>query len=586
MALTADLKSYATTGSISAASKTLTIANNPGFEIGHHIIVEIGTESGGGLRGTIGVGGSWPMLNYANAIARSADNSQANNTFAWQLDDGSIWRYVSGSWVTFNSIYGLSSVHYYFQKAVPRSLCTTITDMSGTGNTTLTLNDAASADAVDANVYYDNSFYWNGDGNGVGICGPNASDPDQKTIILPSGTFAFGDPPRVQDHDGWTIQGAGIDQTIILTPKGVGSGFKVTSCPNITISDFTFLSNLGNDGFGWSYDITKAVPDRIVTELKFGGSGNNAYIANGFGVYVVLNSNNSTLRRLKVVNAMTSALAFDNNSNYSNMYDCVAYQHVQELQYLQWQMNISSSHDCSMVDCAFYGDTYWSAMEIFGNSSGQIGNNKLIRPKVVNGVISVNSANNWQLIDPEVTFTANALPASGWVILANSPININFNTEGNVVSDGGQVLRPQLIFEGLEDPSTNDMPNMIGVSSGLVNVSILGTYPNACNPKGLLQMPDYVAGPGLRKAHIENHSTNLIVSGIRFVGTQPASQCITQTGDLVENCVVDQVTGGGTQDPSNQTNAAYAISYPTWYAANCVGGPCYFPRKRFMLHPV
>src|SRR6516165_3360460 len=64
------LKDLSTTGSISSGSNQLTLKSNPGFHVGDQIIIEIGTETGQGQRATVGVGGTWPALNYADAAER------------------------------------------------------------------------------------------------------------------------------------------------------------------------------------------------------------------------------------------------------------------------------------------------------------------------------------------------------------------------------------------------------------------------------------------------------------------------------------------------------------------------------------
>jgi hypothetical protein len=78
------------TGSMSASSNQLTLTSASTFQVGDQIIVEIGGESGAGQRGTIGVGGTWPALNYATVAAMLADTSQATATCCYvQASSGS-----------------------------------------------------------------------------------------------------------------------------------------------------------------------------------------------------------------------------------------------------------------------------------------------------------------------------------------------------------------------------------------------------------------------------------------------------------------------------------------------------------------
>ena len=55
-------KTSKTTGSMTAGSPTLTVADASGFSVGDQVIVATGGESGAGAWGTLGVGGSWPSL--------------------------------------------------------------------------------------------------------------------------------------------------------------------------------------------------------------------------------------------------------------------------------------------------------------------------------------------------------------------------------------------------------------------------------------------------------------------------------------------------------------------------------------------
>src|SRR5262245_60977344 len=141
-----DLKDLSTTGSISSGSNQLTLESNPGFQVGDQVIVEIGTESGQGQRGTVGVGGTWPALSYADSAERIAAPPPAPNTFAWDRDTGNVFQWLDGAWDQWPANY------YYISEAVPRSLVATIQAINGS---VITLDKTASATATDANVYYD-----------------------------------------------------------------------------------------------------------------------------------------------------------------------------------------------------------------------------------------------------------------------------------------------------------------------------------------------------------------------------------------------------------------------------------------------
>ena len=93
-------RSIQTTGSISAGSNTLILAGPTSFIVGDFVIVEIGKEPGAGMRGTKGVGGTWPTKSYPDLTAMQADISQIDGLYAWREDTGEVYRFASpnSSW--------------------------------------------------------------------------------------------------------------------------------------------------------------------------------------------------------------------------------------------------------------------------------------------------------------------------------------------------------------------------------------------------------------------------------------------------------------------------------------------------------
>jgi hypothetical protein len=97
-----NLKSLATTGSITGGTPTLVVTSNPGFSISDWIIVPVGGEStfngrAGGMRGTKGVGGNWPALSYANEATMFADRTLLDWYYAWAEDTGLTYRWELGN---------------------------------------------------------------------------------------------------------------------------------------------------------------------------------------------------------------------------------------------------------------------------------------------------------------------------------------------------------------------------------------------------------------------------------------------------------------------------------------------------------
>lgn len=610
MSDTALIKSYATTGSITGGTNTLTVASNPGFIATNHIIVELGTEAqvpgmpAPGMRGTIGVGGSWPSLNYAdaatrtaatppaehtyawdrntgnifrfmdsawraigdtakpalsyvNADARNADNSQADGTYAWDLDSGLIWQYVSGAWTFIGGSFNQLENSYYYQLAIPRSLCTTIDSIDGTG-LIFTLHDPAVVTATNANVYFDNLFYLNGQ-----MKAGSGFTPNGNTWLWPSGTFALSDRPGMGNHDNWTIQGAGIDSTILLYPKGCGSGLYFVNCSGLILRDFSIVGNLADNGWGWHWglDVTP-----VTTETNF------EWNSTTFGVYIDTCSG-IEVRNVKVTNVFRDAVSLQNSTN-SNYYNCSCYMTNPLRSYFQWCFNISSCTNCHSYD-TYLNSAYWIAgIEIIVGSG-----NSHVRATSINGHISLNQTNDWQHVDLSVTFYANSFARAPFSVKdyveGNPIVNVNANTPG-AAPDGGQLIRPTVRFIGAAAMPAPDNGMFAGIviDYRLQNISITGTYPNDCSPKGLVEFPDYVAGNIIWQPQIGDNviAYPVSVSGMRIIGSQTGniySQIDLQGGGTVDSCVVDSVQSAIT--PTHiQNNAAYNASYPVWYAANCL----------------
>lgn len=308
------LKSGQTTGSITAGSNTLTLASSLNVAVGDSIIIAVGGESGGGLRGTVGVGGTNPNLSFANATARDADTTESDGTFSWTTNDGNAyqWSASSGTWVV--------NGFYYGQKVAPRALLATVTAVSN-GGTTLALDTNASftgsisgrtltVSNVTGTIKYgqqvsgagvaSNTFVTGGGGTtwtvsisqsvsseamtsagviasttnaGVYVNGyapisavlnPNGALPalSYQTVDLPAGTYAIGTPLNqgvpfapmsINQKTGWRIlgQGSGASGTKIISPFGAESaGFVASQSPSTEIGQLAIVGNNASDKFG------------------------------------------------------------------------------------------------------------------------------------------------------------------------------------------------------------------------------------------------------------------------------------------------------------------------------------------------
>jgi hypothetical protein len=235
------LRDVQTTGTIGAASTSLTVASATGFIIGDTIIIATGGEAGLGERGTGGVGGTWPALSYANEAAMLADTGQTAEALAWLEDTGDVWtwnQFGALTWVI------MSPARYYHQKVNPQALVTTITNIAGN---VLTLADPSVAASTGANVYLDNKPI---------IDAAQALGGTRVILDMPAGTFALSDRLTFfSNRPGWTIRGAGMDNTTLLVPDGVWSSsaqavVHVYQSPDFTVRDFHLHHTFRLQGFG------------------------------------------------------------------------------------------------------------------------------------------------------------------------------------------------------------------------------------------------------------------------------------------------------------------------------------------------
>lgn len=248
--LTSILSSAQTTGSISAASPLLTVADAANFPVGAQVIIEIGGEAGAGARGTSGVGGQWPALTYATVGAMNADTSKPNTTFAWVSGTGNVYQWLNSAWVQYTD--------YYTTKATPKALVATI--LSKAGNV-LTLDTAASTTATAANVYLDNAAALN----------TLISGTINTIYTFPAGTFAISTQLVFTGCSNVSILGVGVASSKLLSPDGSSSaGITLLGCTNSSVHDLHIQGNakLSKVGFDWA---TVTQTERPLSHILLGG---------------------------------------------------------------------------------------------------------------------------------------------------------------------------------------------------------------------------------------------------------------------------------------------------------------------------
>lgn len=520
-------KELLTTGSITQGSNSLQLSSNPGFQIGDSLIVELGGEAGAGMRGTKGVGGTWPSLSYVDQAAMIADSGQAANTFAWLESTGDTYRYTSGVWTIVSG--------YYPAKANPLALVATVTNVSGL---TLTLNKTASVASTAAPIHFDNypilNYY---------IALGSGATPTNNTLIIPSGRFAFSQRNWLQGHTGWTIYGqGGRDNSILFSPKGVPSfSLVVQASEGTLLRDFAYVGNVADNGFGLNPTGQTTLP---------AGEGYPSAIR-------FVQSHNSNAVRLRGTNVWQYAVGAASSNNVWAT-ECEYIQTVPHQSYIQWIFLWSNSDGGGTIDCSIDSTYMVGGFEMFTcNGTSHI------RPRGRNFGMSANCSGGFLYERPSIAIEAGSQYSENSWSKNNPLININSNQQvfALTFAQGGRVRNPSIVIEGYMNGS-NDLPQGIVVNAANRNISISADSI----PDGTIDYRvNWISGSSLGGPQgIVSDNAAIEVDGIRVKGTtQSASwpNIKAASGSIVRNCVADRISSTGVTTSGNQDNASWEASH-------------------------
>lgn len=525
-------KTSKTTGSMTAGNPTLTVADASGFSIGDKIIVATGGEAGAGAWGTLGVGGTSPSLNYADAAAMLSDTGQASGKLAWIRSTGFVFQWNGSSW---NPLKNGSSDLFYWARAVPKALVTTITNKVGN---TLTLNANALVNTTNANVYFDVSsvsptyfdYYSGASGN--------------RRLYLPAGDYATSTTLGIGAMDEGYFYGDGPTQSIIFSPDGVPSvNLTIGVAHRWIVKDLGFRGNHKLNS--WYVDYY----DESTLNIRY---SRGVQISRAFDTLVMNCRSEGTMNDAFITQAQSNDTVFKS----------LTCRHVVPIRcYLQWSLNIADSSDCSMIDCSVDSDYIVPGIECFRSDRINI-----LRFTGKNAIISTNTSGAFYIDIPSLTFTANSIynydpdinPLSqNWYpqgVLININTNIG-NTSGiglDLASNGGSVLNPTVTTEGYMDATYKIRNKCIVVAPAYQAVMIRG---------GTITVPIYES-PGNECYGVISDGDGFTVSGTRFVGFSGpydysvfARNATSQGHGRVFTCVGENFVARVSR--RNQTNAAY-----------------------------
>ncbi len=532
----------AITGSMAAGSNELVLAQDVGFQVGDHVIVEIGGEPGKGLRNSVGVGGTWPALSYATVAALHADIRKPDGTSAYVRGSGDVYTCGGGRWTP-----SANSQTYYPAKAIPLSLVAAVTAISP-DRRTLTLSAPAAAATANANVWLDcvPSFH-------VLTAVPPATatlppQPPDVSITVPAGTWRLGSIARntLAVGRGFKIYGQGRGKTTLVSPKGVPCGaFEIAGIDveNVAISDMSYVGNLADHGF--CFDITMA--------------------GNGFGGY----PSAFTLRGRRDANRNLVLRNIDGRNTFGRcvgiaggtplVENCAATVTALQRDYLGWQIQLYDSANGTIRNCTATGARLLKGFELFNCTDSRI-----VDCKGVNALYAINSSSRWAIDACATTIRPGAyfIQTSGAL---DEPV-ININNHAFHSGSKGLIRNCSVIQEGYVDEHGNSL-KAIQIQPDQTDCTIEGGYGSgttcAATRGGLFQAPNYDPRSAEYGAMaIMSDAPRTTVTGIRVVGSaigppghsnHYGNLSLLGAESRITNCIADVIHGGA--QFGNRTNA-------------------------------
>jgi hypothetical protein len=537
-------KAVATTGSIPAASNSLTVASSANLSIGDQIIVATGGEAATG-RGTIGVGGALPTRTYPDLATANADlPNQADGAWMRTLNDEAVYRKFT-TWISY------AGTEWYQTFSNPVALVAHITGISGN---TLTLDQSAVVGATNAGVYFDNGIaYWLTSMLAAPSVGLEPLTPLNVTINFPCGTFAIYSGSGTQtfaistEKVNWTITGQGACTTL-LTPTGVRSFSAQAAGTGTIIQNLTLRGNAQD--VGYAVDFRDA-------DVSGGGMFLPAMLLRGI---------NDQEINVSCINVFADCLGSNFATNpYGTNVSATLTDGIRS--YTQWQFQIANSFNGGCNNCSLSSPFLVAGFESF--SSTNIIYNGITSQ---NGVFSCNSASNTIYEDLHIIITANSqLDAQSFS--ADNPIfNMNANISGGMPTECGTIMHPFSVVQQGYINAANDSLTTVSVSSSNANFSIIGDYPISAS--GCFQAPNYAGTNPFRGIGVRNDGTTTTISGIRIIGHADYAGGVgniqSEGGSLtVTNSIMDDSVQGGAPfaETGTQSNATWNLGHPG--QANC-----------------
>lgn len=500
------LKTLKTTGSISASSNSLVLSSDPGFSIGDYVIVELGGEATGGLRGTVGVGGAFPFLSYIDLPALDADTGQPDGTFARLVSTADVYISESGVWIKW------PATAYYQNKTMPLSLNAKVTGKSGN---TLTLDTAAVVGSTNANVYFDNWYLLQGLFNTIPSPYVNPVEFTFTDMYAVGGPRITAPSFLVLGHrTNWIIQGLDKDTCGIYSPMGtVSAMLEIDHCTGCAVRNVNITGNSKADGYGL---------------IIFGNTVYSIPVGLLFSRCL-----NCVAYRVKAVNCLESIQTTFSTNVWIDSCEVVLTEPIQS--YTQNQTILADSVGGGIINCAVNSTWLIGGFEFFRSHGGLMKN-----LSTINGTIAFNSAGNYTVQDVSLIIQGNSQYSTNSFNEFNPMCSINSNIQppDPEIGLGGTISNLVMVQQGYIN-SNNDSLQGIVVNIDNPNITVVG---------GSYTAPDYSAPSALFGAcGVQSQGSNTIVNGICVHGTSNQFSNIDIYGGgsgTIENCYADTIRGG------------------------------------------
>jgi hypothetical protein len=496
-----------TTGSITATQNTLAVADITDFAVGDWIIGEIGHEAGAGMRGTVGVGGTWPSRSYSSEGAGQAalGATPAGTEFFWvnnplSADHGKVFVGSPSGWLWMGDLSWAAvsqSGEYYAAMAVPRSLQAQIQSITpGAGTTgTFTLHNGptdgvAAASASGMTVYRDEII----DINTLLAAG---------NLQLPAGDHIVGGSLHITDETNRILEGATSDRddTRILSPRGVPCAqLDAHNSPGTIVRNLTFQGNWGDNGYGLNYGDGPAP--------HFGAARGTSPVYDSAlpqgtqytsGVRMASGSHNSQITNVHTVDCggyHVGALG----ANAVATTDVLMSRTAPVRSYMGWDCHYAQVTSGTATRVTTDYDYITPAFEAFVAS-----NVEFVDCGGTNAMAAWNGAVDCAFTNYNVTITANSLVETNMAANRNQPLFIANSLAGQ---GSGGTLTGSIIQQGF-----------VKENFSMLAMRVTETVPGVIIENMTTDAPDYVPGaPNMGAMALYSAGPNLIVRNSTFGG--------------------------------------------------------------------